>query len=234
MVCFQRGSISPGERDKYRPRSPHESEHKKIKKEDKDGHASDGEKSDQDLVVDDASEDPTSPSPQNGTSSPRENGVDRKKEHSSHGGPHSPRSGTSSNASTPSAKKMDEKPMTPVSKSVTPTGAGSAGSGSGSAGSSSAGAAVMKPAKLAALGQYAHYPHELQAAGYLPAALNSYPRPPMVYDPHGQMRAPIGPPMGSIPGGKPYVSTFQVSFAPPCRCKSRRLLWRMPISSGLS
>lgn len=49
---------------------------------------SDGEKSDQDLVVDDASEDPISPP--NGTVSPRENGIDKlpKKEHA---GPHSPR-----------------------------------------------------------------------------------------------------------------------------------------------
>ena len=96
---------------------------------------SDGEKSDQDLVVDDASEDgrnvnsPTA----NGTVSPRENGMDKLGPSVSMGGsvkkeapPPSPRSGTSSNASTPSAKKMDEreKPTTPISKSVTPTSAG--------------------------------------------------------------------------------------------------------------
>lgn len=94
---------------------------------------SDGEKSDQDLVVDDASEGPTSPAA-NGTASPRENGLDKlgpssvpmsgqvKKEVP----PPSPRSGTSSNASTPSAKKMEEreKPTTPISKPVTPTSAG--------------------------------------------------------------------------------------------------------------
>jgi len=50
---------------------------------------------------------------------------------------YSPRSGTSSNASTPSTKKMEDKPSTPISKSITPT---SGGSGcSGAAGSS------MKP-----------------------------------------------------------------------------------------
>lgn len=55
-----------------------------MKKEEKDGHASDGEKSDQDLVVDDQSEEPVSP--HNGTTSPRENGIDKtKKEHI---GPH--------------------------------------------------------------------------------------------------------------------------------------------------
>lgn len=95
---------------------------------------SDGEKSDQDLVVDDASDGPPSPV-MNGVTSPRENGLDKissvvpsigaavqtvgKKDLA----PHSPRSGTSSNASTPSAKKMEEreKPATPISKPYTPT-----------------------------------------------------------------------------------------------------------------
>ncbi|KAJ8926653.1 hypothetical protein NQ314_020955 [Rhamnusium bicolor] len=180
---------------------------------------SDGEKSDQDLVVDDASEDPVSPP--NGTTSPRENGIDKlsKKEHP---GPHSPRSGTSSNASTPSTKKLDgEKPSTPISKSVTPTSA--AGSSSGSSG--------LKPVvKPPALGQYPPYlamsngaaPHDLQAAAAagnygglhnnLPPALNNYPRPPLQvgYDPHSQMRAPVVPGLGGIPGGKPAYS-FHVS-----------------------
>ncbi|XP_030760957.1 transducin-like enhancer protein 4 isoform X2 [Sitophilus oryzae] len=214
-----RNSISPVEREKYRPRTPQEpSELKKPKKEEKDmGHHSDGEKSDQDLVVDDASEDPISPP--NGTASPRENGIDKvpKKEHP---GPHSPRSGTSSNASTPSTKKIEEKPTTPISKPVTPTSA------AGTSGSSG-----MKPLKPPALGQYPPYlgipngtpAHELQAAaaanaGYaglhnnLPPALNNYPRPPLQvgYDPHSQMRAPVVPGLGGIPGGKPAYS-FHVS-----------------------
>lgn len=209
-----RNSISPAEREKYRPRSPVESEHKKMKKEEKDGHASDGEKSDQDLVVDDASEDPISPT--NGTTSPRENGIDKLAPKKEHVGPHSPRSGTSSNASTPSTKKMDnEKPTTPISKPVTPTSAGSA---------NNAGAGGLKPLKPpSALGQYPPYlggagPHDLPGAGgpyglhnNLPPALNSYPRPPLVgYDPHVQMRAPLGPGLGAIPGGKPAYS-FHVS-----------------------
>lgn len=108
---------------------------------------SDGEKSDQDLVVDDASEDPVSPP--NGTS-PRENGIDKlssKKDHP----PHSPRSGTSSNASTPSTKKLDpEKPPTPISKPVTPT--------SGAPSSSSSSNSGLKPVvKPPALGQYPSY-----------------------------------------------------------------------------
>ncbi|GLV31694.1 groucho [Carabus blaptoides fortunei] len=211
-----RNSISPAEREKYRPRTPQEPEHKKVKKEEKDlGHQSDGEKSDQDLVVDDASEDPISP--RNGTASPRENGIDKLSTKKEHPGPHSPRSGTSSNASTPSTKKLDsEKPTTPISKSVTPTSAGSAGSGAGASG--------LKPVvKPPTLGQYPPYlagagPHELQASAYgglhnnLPPALNNYPRPPLQvgYDPHSQMRAPIVPGLGGIPGGKPAYS-FHVS-----------------------
>ncbi|CAH1100207.1 unnamed protein product [Psylliodes chrysocephalus] len=212
-----RNSISPAE--KYRPRTPQEPEMKKPKKEEKDvGHHSDGEKSDQDLVVDDASEDPVSPP--NGTTSPRENGIDKlpKKEHP---GPHSPRSGTSSNASTPSTKKMEEKPPTPISKSVTPTSAAGSSSGSASGG--------LKPIKQQGLGQYPPYlamsnggaPHELQAAAAaaaagnyaglhnnIPPALNNYPRPPLQvgYDPHSQMRAPVVPGLGAIPGGKPAYS----------------------------
>lgn len=101
-------------------------------------------------------------SPLNGTASPRENGIDKLQPKKEHIGPHrydddddvcvlspdlpirtfcfcffSPRSGTSSNASTPSTKKLEDKPSTPISKSITPT---SGGSGcSGAAGSS------MKP-----------------------------------------------------------------------------------------
>ena len=135
----------------------------------------------------------------------------------------SPRSGTSSNASTPSTKKLDgDKPTTPISKSVTPT--------SGGSGSSAAGGSGLKPVvKAPPISQYPHYigagagPHDPQAAaaaaaaGYgplhnnLPPALNSvsYPRTPLVtlgnYDPHSQMRAPpLGPAsLGGIPGGKP-------------------------------
>lgn len=206
-----RNSISPPEREKYRSRSP-EIEHKKIKKEEKDCHGSDGEKSDQDLVVDDASEDPISPP--NGTTSPRENGLDKLIPKKEHIGPHSPRSGTSSNASTPSAKKMEEKPATPISKSVTPTSGGSG---------NSVGASALKPlVKTPTLGApYTHYmgagPHELQAAAAasaygslhnnLPPGLNAYPRPPLVgYDPHSQMRATLGTALGAIPGGKPAYS----------------------------
>ncbi len=121
---------------------------KKIKKEDKDGtgHQSDGEKSDQDLVVDDAcSEDinPMSPPNQhphhsNGTTSPpgRENGVMigvKKLEHIGNDRnitPHSPRSsssdrGSSSNGSTTPSNpkvKLEDKPSTPVNGNAAPGG----------------------------------------------------------------------------------------------------------------
>ncbi|XP_076749093.1 protein groucho isoform X1 [Xylocopa sonorina] len=224
-----RNSISPAEREKYsRPRSPDPQHHdhlplKKMKKEqDKDlGHQSDGEKSDQDLVVDDASEGPNSPTA-NGTSSPRENGLDKlgpssvplssqvKKEVP----PPSPRSGTSSNASTPSAKKMEEreKPTTPISKPVTPTSAGGSSSGSGGLKPSSSSKPLVS---ASAVGPYPpHYPppHHPPAGPHVdmlgyPPALNGYPaRPPLqqLYDPHGSMRAPLGP-LG-VPGGKPAYS----------------------------
>ncbi|XP_046599908.1 protein groucho isoform X2 [Neodiprion lecontei] len=235
-----RSSISPG--DKYsRPRSPpdqHHSHHsqnhhehqmhvKKMKKEqEKDmAHQSDGEKSDQDLVVDDASEGPVSPAV-NGTSSPRENGLDKigsssvpmggqvKKE----APPHSPRSGTSSNASTPSAKKMDdrEKTTTPISKPMTPT------SGSGGGSKPSGSGKMMQGPPSGVPGAYPpHYPpgpppHHLPPTAQHPhvdmLAYNGYaaPRPPpqQLYDPHGGMRAPMGS-LG-VPGGKPAYS-FHVS-----------------------
>ncbi|XP_047996344.1 protein groucho-like [Leguminivora glycinivorella] len=173
-----RNSISPGEREKYRTRSPAEPDHKKLKKEEKDmGH---------ELVVDDASEEPTSP--HNGAPSPRENGLDKlqpKKEHP----PHSPRSGTSSNASTPSAKKLDEKPSTPISKPVTPT---SGASGAGAAGAPLK-AAVKPPAlQYPYLGNGAHDAYGL--AGYSARAA-------LAYEP---LRPPIGPAaLAPIPGGKP-------------------------------
>ncbi|CAG2065817.1 unnamed protein product, partial [Timema podura] len=166
-------------------------------------------------------------SPPNGTASPRENGLDKLAPKKEHVGPHSPRSGTSSNASTPSTKKLDgEKPTTPISKSVTPTSGGSdgekpttpisksvtptsGGSGSSVAGSSGGLKPVAKPPTLA---QYPHYlgpgPQDLPGGPYaalhnnLPP-LNSYPRPQLGnYDPHAQMRAPLGPGLGGIPGGK--------------------------------
>lgn len=193
---------------------------------------SDGEKSDQDLIVDDASEGPSSPVI-NGASSPRENGLDKassmvvpsigvqavpKKDMA----PHSPRSATSSNTSTSSAKKLEEKPMTPISKSITPTPAAVIGIKSSSSLSSSVSSKLLQGTLLSSAAlppsttgySSLHYPTpgpppppHLASAVQHPhvdvLAYNGYQaRPPVtlqqLYDPHATIRTSIG-----IPGGKP-------------------------------
>ncbi|XP_032668456.1 protein groucho-like isoform X2 [Odontomachus brunneus] len=250
-----RSSISPAE--KYsRPRSPQETTHhshnsqshhdhsmhpmKKIKKDhDKDTIHSDGEKSDQDLIVDDASEGPSSPIVNGASSPPRENGLDKAVVTSSLTAsvqtlkkditPPSPRSGTSSNASTPSTKKMEEqeKTATSISKPLTPT---SGTAVIGTPGKSTPNSKLMQgvtvqgvPTSLSGVATYSpHYPsggppppHHIAPTGQHPhvdvMAYNGYvtPRAPaslqQLYDPHAALRAPIG-----IPGGKPAYS-FHIS-----------------------
>jgi len=216
-----RSSASPNDRDKYertaRSRSPEVNNENAPKKPKVD--LSDGEKSDaEDLVVDDPNE-PTSPL--NGEHSPRENGPNKvhKKDL-----PSSPRSESSSHASTPSSKHKEaglhEKPGTPIPKAATPTSSGSVTPGPSSSG-------LNKQVPKAPLGGYPFMPHATHA---LPADLspgnnmmphNSMnnispgglpfgpggPRPPMMpgFDSHMPgMRAPV------IPGGKPAYS-FHVS-----------------------
>ncbi|XP_009993761.1 PREDICTED: transducin-like enhancer protein 4 [Chaetura pelagica] len=111
--------------EKHRNSADYSSDSKKQKTEEKEIAArydSDGEKSDDNLVVDVSNEDPSSPrgSPAH---SPRENGLDKtrllKKD-----APISPAS-IASSSSTPSSKSkelsLNEKSTTPVSKSNTPT-----------------------------------------------------------------------------------------------------------------
>ncbi|XP_027490532.1 transducin-like enhancer protein 4 isoform X2 [Corapipo altera] len=111
--------------EKHRNSTDYSSDSKKQKTEEKEIAArydSDGEKSDDNLVVDVSNEDPSSPrgSP---AQSPRENGLDKtrllKKD-----APISP-SSIASSSSTPSSKSkelsLNEKSTTPVSKSNTPT-----------------------------------------------------------------------------------------------------------------
>lgn len=193
---------------------------------------SDGEKSDQDLVVDDASEGPSSPVVNGASSPPRENGLDKavvtslmtagvqtiKKDVA----PPSPRSGTSSNASTPSTKKMEEREKTATPKPLTPTsGSGASGTASKSTTSSKLmqGVSVQgAPNSLSGVAAYSpHYPsggppppppHHIAPTGQHPhvdmMAYNGYmtSRTPVslqqIYDPHAALRAPLG-----IPGGKP-------------------------------
>uniref|UniRef100_A0A8C6Y836 TLE family member 4, transcriptional corepressor n=1 Tax=Naja naja TaxID=35670 RepID=A0A8C6Y836_NAJNA len=128
---FQRkySSVSPSASfrasEKHRNSTDYSSESKKQKTEEKEiatRYDSDGEKSDDNLVVDVSNEDPSSPrgSPAH---SPRENGLDKarllKKD-----APISPAS-IASSSSTPSSKSkelsLNEKSTTPVSKSNTPT-----------------------------------------------------------------------------------------------------------------
>jgi len=109
-----RASLSPGEqaaRERALNRA-HSPEHKKLKRSlNNNEEASDGEKSDADLVVDDANEGPAGAA--NGNHhSPRENGIDGKK---------SPRSPLGSEGSSGGKKREDSgkkaaKPATPTSK----------------------------------------------------------------------------------------------------------------------
>ncbi|NWX62661.1 TLE4 protein, partial [Promerops cafer] len=129
--CCQRSSssVSPSASfrtaEKHRNSTDYSSDNKKQKTEEKEiatRYDSDGEKSDDNLVVDVSNEDPSSPrgSPAH---SPRENGLDKtrllKKD-----APISPAS-IASSSSTPSSKSkelsLNEKSTTPVSKSNTPT-----------------------------------------------------------------------------------------------------------------
>lgn len=226
-------SVSPAE--KYRPRTPLSAdiipaqEIKKIKKEEKEGvgHQSDGEKSDQDLVVDDAcSEDINPMSPMNasaqqhhqhnGASSsplPRENGLLVKKvDHLNERNlamPNSPRSsssdrGSSSNGSTtPSNTKMklEDKPSTPGIN-------GNASIASGIPKSIVAKPPTGYPASyLGGLNGNNQMQAEMQAAyaAGVPVLAPGHPGYrglPMGFD--AQMRAPaIGPPIPNISSGKP-------------------------------
>ncbi|XP_053977000.1 protein groucho-like isoform X3 [Hylaeus volcanicus] len=112
-----RRSVSPPE--KFRSRTPDLESDPKRRKEEKLGHESDGEKSDQDLVVDVANEEASSPHANGEHSDPRENGTLEKLSAPGHAGPTSgsgstsvkdrppSRSGSSSARSTPSLKSKD-------------------------------------------------------------------------------------------------------------------------------
>ena len=117
IFFLQRASLSPGEqaareRERLNNRA-HSPEHKKLKRSlNNNEEASDGEKSDADLVVDDANEGPAGAA--NGNHhSPRENGIDGKK---------SPRSPLGSETGSSGGKKREDsgkkatKPTTPTSK----------------------------------------------------------------------------------------------------------------------
>ncbi|CAH0552649.1 unnamed protein product, partial [Brassicogethes aeneus] len=201
-------SVSPGDRDKYRSRSPPDAESAiKRRKEEKLGHESDGEKSDQDLVVDVANEEAVSPHTNGDHPASIGNSSEIRENGSTNGDkikverPPS-RSGSSSSRSTPSLKSKDEKPLTPGSKprSTTPNlGAGPGGSGP----------------KVGPMGQYPPYPiggarAPEHLSPYNNVAASPYGRPPMMgYDGHPHTRAPgiATNGMGAMgAGGKPAYS----------------------------
>ncbi|XP_023289311.1 protein groucho-like, partial [Orussus abietinus] len=190
----------------------------KRRKEDKLGHDSDGEKSDQDLVVDVANEEPASPHANGEHSDPRENGTLEKLGAPGHGGGPSSasgptsvkdrppsRSGSSSARSTPSLKSKDvDKPGTPVavargSRSCTPTMGGI-------------------PGPLASRAYHPPSSQQTPPQGYqgLPSRGNepqspssynnlSYARSSMLgFDSH--VRVPSSNGLSNIPGGKPPYS----------------------------
>lgn len=235
-----RGSPSPErgkydrERGRHRPLSSHHELNSKRRKPDEQD--SDGEKSEQDLVVDDDHQ----PSvPLNGDRSPRDGGYVEKstKKEVVPGSPC--RSDASSHGSTPSHKHSEFKMSFSGSKTETPTsGGGGAGGGSTlESGSTSSGLKGLKgPVPPPSLGVYPPYlpfglipdlardptgapvppppgllPHAAVAAaamsGLSPGAI-SYLRPPQMpgFDPHGNMRVPLA----TIQGGKPAYS-FHVS-----------------------
>uniref|UniRef100_A0A8C6PIZ1 Groucho/TLE N-terminal Q-rich domain-containing protein n=1 Tax=Nothobranchius furzeri TaxID=105023 RepID=A0A8C6PIZ1_NOTFU len=119
-----RSSFRAGE--KHRSSSDFSSDSKKQKTDDKElnsmHYESDGEKSDDNLVVDVSNEDPSSPR-ESPAHSPRENGLDKNRSLKKDA-PLSP-SSIASSSSTPSSKSkemnLNEKSTTPVSKSSTPT-----------------------------------------------------------------------------------------------------------------
>ncbi|KAG5673508.1 hypothetical protein PVAND_003550 [Polypedilum vanderplanki] len=204
-----RNSVSPADREKYRPRSPLDidSEAKRRKEEIKVNHESDGEKSDQDLVVDIANE--------TGSPSPRANGDhsesrdrdsiglngDRNGEKAGtsklnnvNDRPPS-RSGSSSSRSTPNLKTKDlDKPGTPGAKarSTTPN--------------STPGVPPKAVIPSSPAGYPSSSPYQRPADPYQRPPPDPYGRiQPLGYDPHSHVRTNGIPNLPGV-GGKPAYS----------------------------
>ncbi|XP_015591330.1 protein groucho isoform X6 [Cephus cinctus] len=220
-----RRSVSPAE--KFRTRTPDIESDSKRRKEEKLGHDSDGEKSDQDLVVDVANEEPPSPHANGEHSDPRENGtLDKLVGVPGHGGGPSSgsgptstkdrppsRSGSSSARSTPSLKSKDvDKPGTPV--------AATAASAAAARGSRSCTPTLGGiPGPLAPRGYHPPLSQQTPPQGYqgLPSRGNEPPQSPSSYNNlsyarpsmlgfDGHVRVPSSNGLSSIPGGKPAYS----------------------------
>ncbi|XP_046598850.1 protein groucho isoform X1 [Neodiprion lecontei] len=212
-----RRSVSPGE--KFRSRTPDiESGEPKRRKEEKLSHESDGEKSDQDLVVDVANEEPGSPHANGDHADPRENGtLEKLGAPGPGGGPSSgtasvkdrppSRSGSSSARSTPSLKSKDiDKPGTPGagargSRSCTPTMGGIPGP-LGPRGYHPPSSQQQTPPQ-----GYQGLPSRGNEPPQSPSSYNNLPyaRPPMLgFD--GHVRIPATNGLSNVPGGKPAYS----------------------------
>ncbi|XP_049280781.1 protein groucho-like isoform X4 [Anopheles funestus] len=198
-----RNSVSPADREKYRPRSPLELDGEaKRRKEEKLNHESDGEKSDQDLVVDVANETGSpSPRPNGDHQSDRGdrdsiglNGSDKAGSSSLKGANDRPpsRSGSSSSRSTPSLKTKDlDKPGTPGAKARVPT-------------PNSSTPGVPKAVVPSPAAGYPPSPYQRPSDPYARPPPDPYGRPPMPFDPHGHVRTNgIALPVSS---GKPAYS----------------------------
>ncbi|KAK8379435.1 hypothetical protein O3P69_019383 [Scylla paramamosain] len=199
-----RNSSSPGE--KYRPRSRTPDDHEAKRRKEEKAHDSDGEKSDQDLVVDVANEDPNTPPQANGDHRDvRENGEKK---------PERPPSQSSSSRSTPQLKHEKVEPRPPSSSSSSSSSKQGSGGGSSSAPPSSAPptpSSKPPPGVLAAAGGAGPSPH-FPPSPYLPPGAapprpdlplalppplatpgpaSGYLRPPVTgYDPHSAVRPP--------------------------------------------
>ncbi|XP_059175390.1 transducin-like enhancer protein 4 isoform X1 [Physella acuta] len=204
-----RRSASPLERDKFRHRSrtPEVSEQSKKRRAEEKAADSDGEKSDQDLVVDDNT------SPANGDMSPREKHAlkDGIKKEERDRDRMSPRSDASSHASSTSSKpKENEKAGTPVSKPATPTSSGSTTPGP-SAGVKHGYPFIARSGANMNSSELSPIPYTSAGPltnGLAASGLNSFPRAPMVgfEGAHSAMR----PTLSSVSGGKPAYS-FHIS-----------------------
>jgi len=206
-----RRSASPLERDKFRNRSrtPETSEQNKKRRAEDKAAESDGEKSDQDLVVDDNT------SPANGDMSPREKAAMKEALVKEDRDRMSPRSDASSHASSNSSKpKETEKAGTPVSKPTTPTSSGSTTPGPSSGLKHGYPFIPRREDNIRSSELSPGIPYTTagpMANGLAPSALNSFPRAPMVgFEAHGSHGAMRPSTLNSIPGGKPAYS-FHVS-----------------------
>ncbi|CAE1305353.1 GROUCHO [Acanthosepion pharaonis] len=213
LCKVKRASASPADREKYRhrSRSPEVNENSKKRRAEEKPNDSDGEKSDQDLVVDVAEDS----SPVNGDLSPREKVLkdSHKKDDRS-----SPRSDSSSHASTTSSSKHKEndKSGTPVSKSLTPTSSGSVTPGPSSGMKPIAKAPPLKFSYVSGAYPFMSHTGHAVSAELSPSAVYSnnmlhnsispsgYSRGPMAgFEHHGHMRMPS---FTGFQSGKPAYS----------------------------